>query len=181
MGLLDSLLGKKKKPGQQPHDMKPPPSMTADVERPRAEVLDLRDESKLPENAVLLGGQGRVEVRGEERRQEAFDRICGGKCEEGHLRRVFAILKPDFDNEYDKNAVEVHVDGEMVGYMAKESAAEYAPIAKLLHEKGKVGAARGFIKGGWRRGSDEGFYGIELELSSTEKLLKTRKITSLST
>lgn len=93
---------------------------------------------------------------------------------------MFAILQPEFDNPYDKNAVAVYVDGEMVGYMAKESAADYALVAKLLHNSGKVGAARAFIRGGWLRGGDEGFYGTELELSSTEVLLKSRKITSLT-
>ncbi|HVM34542.1 MAG TPA: HIRAN domain-containing protein [Actinomycetota bacterium] len=151
-----------------------------DAPRPRYEIVDARDESTLPPNVVLLGGQGRVEVKGESNYQDALDAICGGKCEAGHGRKVLAVLQPEPENPYDSNAIAIHVDGKLVGYMPKQAAAEYAPIAQLLASKGKVGAGRAFIKGGWRRADgDEGEYGIELELSPTEKLLKTRKITSL--
>lgn len=168
MGFLDRLFAKQSTPT--------PPAPPAQ----QREIVDDRDESKLPPEAVLLGGQGRVPVSGESYRQDAFDKICGGKCAEGHGRRVFAILQPEPDNAYDPNAVAVYVDDMQVGYMEKQVAADYAPVAKLLAEKGKVGAARAYIRGGWLRpDGDEGHYSIELELSSTEKLMKTRKITSL--
>lgn len=172
MGLLDKLLGKKESTALRVET-------TQLTEQPKREVVDARDEARLPTNAVLLGGQGRVEVKGESHYQDALSRVCGGKSSEGHLRKVLAILEPEFENPYDKNAIAVHVDGELVGYMAKESAADYAPIAKLLSDKGKIGAARAFIRGGWLRPNDEGHFGIELELSSTPELLKTRKITTL--
>ena len=60
--------------------------------------MDARDEESLPPNAVLLGGQGRVEVKGESLYQEALDRVCGGKCSEGDARKVLAILEPEFAN-----------------------------------------------------------------------------------
>ena len=172
MRLFDRLRGKR--------TIEVPVTIEAPPDRARPTVVDERDEASLPPNAVLLGGQGRVEVKGESHYQDALDRACGGKCSEGHARKVLVVLEPDFDSPYDENAIAVKVNGELVGYMAKEPAAEYAPIAKLLHEKGKVGAARAFIRGGWLRdGGDEGRFGIELELSSTPQLLKTRKITTL--
>lgn len=183
MGLFDALLGKKKTSREpQSNVLIPPPSMASgDADRPRREIIDARDESKLPPEAVLLGGQGRVDVSGESYRQEAFDKICGGKCAEGHGRKVYAVLQPEPENPYDPNAIAVYVDEMQVGYMAKDTAVDYAPIAKLLSEKGKIGVARAYIRGGWLRpGGNEGHYSIELELSSTEELLKTRKITSLS-
>lgn len=152
---------------------------TAPSDRPRAQVVDDRDEASLPAHAVLLGGQGRVEVKGESHYQDALNRVCGGKCPEGHARKVLAVLEPEPDNPYDANAVAVRVNGELVGYMARQPAADYAPIAKILSDKGKIGAARAFIRGGWLRDDDEGHFGIELELSPTPALLKTRKITSL--
>lgn len=172
MGLLNKLLGKKESTAARV-------DVTQLTEQPKREVVDVRDETRLPANAVLLGGQGRVEVKGESHYQDALGRVCGGKCPEGHLRKVLAILEPEFENPHDKNAIAVRVDGELVGYMAKESAADYAPIARLLSDKGKIGAARAFIRGGWLRPNDEGHFGIELELSSTAELLKTRKITTL--
>jgi hypothetical protein len=47
---------------------------------------------------------------------------------------VLAILQPDFENRNDRNAIEVFVDGGMVGFMNRQAAAEYAPIARLLAE-----------------------------------------------
>ena len=173
MSVFDRLRGRQHS-GTAPTTNVPTPA------RPRASIVDARDEESLPPNAVLLGGQGRVEVKGESFYQDALDRVCGGKCSEGHARKVLAVLQPEFANPYDKNAIAVRVDGQLVGYMAKELAADYAPIARLLDEKGKVGAARAFIRGGWvRPGGDEGHFGIELELSDTPELLKTRKITTL--
>ena len=67
----------------------------------------------------------------------------------------------------------IYVNGEQVGYIAKESAKSYGPLAKLLHDKSKVGAARAFIRGGWiREGGDQGHYGM----SPPEALIKTRKV-----
>jgi hypothetical protein len=150
------------------------------VGKVRRKAVDGRDQATLPANAVLLGGHGRVQVHGESFHQGELNAICGGKCPEGHRRKVLAILLPEPENPYDSNAVGVQVDGRMVGHIGRQGAAEYQPIAKLLTEKGKLGAARAFIAGGWiRPGGDEGHYGITLELSPTAELMKTRKITNL--
>jgi hypothetical protein len=92
---------------------------------------------------------------------------------------VYAALDWQPDNPYDKNAIAIRVDGEMVGHMAKESAAKYAPIVKIVRDAGKIAYARAFIRGGWSRQGDEGHYGIELELSTPEALMKTRKVQAL--
>jgi hypothetical protein len=146
---------------------------------PRLQTINGRDESSLPANAVLLGSQGRIDVRGESYYQVALNQVCGGKSPEGHSRKVLAILKHDPTNINDSNAVEIHVDGLMVGFMGRQAAAQYRPIADLLTQKGKIGAARAYIAGGWQKGADEGLYGITLELSSTEALMETRKIRGL--
>ena len=156
-----------------------PIHVEADAQRSRASVIDDRDESSLPGNAVLLGGQGRVEVKGESYYQAALDRVCGGKCGEGHARKVFALLEAETDNPHDANAVAVKVDGEIVGRLGRQDAATYAPLLRELAEKDKLPFARAFIRGGWRRsGGDEGHYGIELELSNVEVLMKSRKVTA---
>lgn len=172
MGFLDRLFGKKQtiqiviREGRD------------EADRPEVEVVDARGE--LPPDVVLLGGQGRVQVKGEAQCQDALDQICGGKCEAGHGVKVHAILVPQPDNPYDSNAVAVYVNDLRVGYMAKESAAEYQPVFKKLAEHNRRAAARAYISGGWRRSSgDEGHYGITLELSSVEVLMKSKKLTKL--
>jgi hypothetical protein len=70
------------------------------------------------EPLVLPSGKT-VQVVGESYYQDALDVICGGKCEEGHQLMCQAELRPEPDNEYDKHAVGVYVDGQKVGYAVK--------------------------------------------------------------
>lgn len=170
MGLIDRLFGRRDAS---------PQVVATEVARPRRQIVDARNDSDLPTNAVLLGGQGRVEVRGESHYQDALDEICGGKCEEGHGRKVYALLEAEPENPHDSGAIVVRVDGHKVGYVAREIASEYQPLMRLLVEKDKVAAVRAFIRGGWLDDEGEGHYGIELELSSVDALMKTRKVQAL--
>jgi hypothetical protein len=126
MGFLKKLFGNSVVDTPRTRASAPPPVRTRESsapppERKYSDVVDARDQSKLPEEAVLLGGQDRVEVRGESHYQDALDKVCGGRCEEGHKRKVYAALDWQPDNPYDKNAIAIRVDGEMVGHMVKET------------------------------------------------------------
>jgi hypothetical protein len=79
---------------------------------------------------VLLPGGKAVQVVGESYYQEALDAICGGKCEEGDQLMCQAELRPEPDNEYDKRAVGIYVDGRKVGHLSRADAK--ARQAKLL-------------------------------------------------
>jgi hypothetical protein len=113
---------------------------------------------------VLPGGKP-VQVVGEGFYQDAVDVICGGKCEEGHQLMCQAELRPEPDNEYDKRAVGVYVDGRKVGHLSREDAAGRQAKLIALRSQGKRPMCAGLISGGWFRGSgDEGHYGIRLDL-----------------
>ena len=170
MGLLSKLFGGKQK-SETPESRHP-------ERRPSTKRVDARGDE--PEDAVLLGSQGRISVVGESHYQDALDSVCGGKCEEGHGRKVYAELRLEPDNEFDPNAVGVLVDGQKVGHLSRQDAITYAPVLKVVTEAGKRPLARGFIRGGWKRpDGDEGSYGIELELSDVDVLLKSRKVAAL--
>ena len=66
------------------------------------------------EPLVLPGGET-VQVVGESYYQDALDAICGGKCDEGHHLMCEAELRPEPNNEYDRRAVGVYVEGRKVG------------------------------------------------------------------
>ena len=116
------------------------------------------------EPLVLPRGEA-VEVVGESYYQDALDAICGGKCEDGHRLMCQAELRPEPDNEYDKRAVGVYVDGRKVGHLSRADAkARQAKLLKL-HSQGKRPMCGALITGGWSRGpGDEGHYGIRLDL-----------------
>jgi hypothetical protein len=114
---------------------------------------------------LLLPGGRAVQVVGESYYQDALDAICGGKCEEGHQLMCRAELRPEPDNDYDKRAVGVYVDGRKVGHLSRADAKVRQSKLLALRSQGKRPMCGALISGGWFRGrGDEGHYGIRLDL-----------------
>ncbi|WP_156759578.1 HIRAN domain-containing protein [Microbacterium karelineae] len=86
----------------------------------------------------LMGSDGwpSVEVAGEFARIDALWRAIGRRPrvdEEIELESVAAELLPEPTNKYDSNAVMVLINGEHVGYLERENAADYhEPLAQLV-------------------------------------------------
>lgn len=68
-------------------------------------------------------------VRGESRFRPALRRLTGKQHPAGYLIPVEASLVREPANAYDSNAFRVEVGGELVGYLAREVAAQVAGIA----------------------------------------------------
>lgn len=73
---------------------------------------------------LYLEGDGSFEydIVGEASYQDALDRICGGKCEDGHEFEVAALLIEEPDNPADPNAVRAVISGATVGYLPRKDA-----------------------------------------------------------
>jgi hypothetical protein len=113
----------------------------------------------------MMPGGKVVLVVGESHYQFALDAICGGKCKEGHRHACYAELRPEPDNEYDKLAVGVYVDGRKVGHLSREDASARQARLLALRSQGKLPMCSALVTGGWRRGAgDEGYYGVRLDL-----------------
>lgn len=114
-----------------------------------------------------------VEVVGEGSYQDAIDRVAGGKTEDGaRLAEHTALLWPEPNNRYDKNAIAVKVDGRTVGYLSRENAVLYRPVIAWADAHGKKIACEARITGGWQRGrGDSGNYGVVLHLGSPGECL----------
>jgi HIRAN domain-containing protein len=94
--------------------------------------------------ATLYSGNDRLEVKGESFYQENLRRVV---AELG--RDLPALLVPEPDNEYDRNAVSVWAGGLKVGHLSREDAAVYQPaIARLIQQEGKPLAMKSRIFGG---------------------------------
>jgi len=116
--------------------------------------------------AVLLAGDETLEVVGESHRQEELWRIVGGLRADYVRFDVHAMLVPDLHNEFDPNAVEVRIDGILVGYLSREDAAHYRPgLLRLMQAHGgQLIALHGVICGGGpREDARIGFLGVFLD------------------
>jgi hypothetical protein len=106
-----------------------------------------------------------LNVVGESFYQDALDRICGGKDEDGHNKETSARLVPEPHNPHDKNAVAVCISGEVIGYLDKQRAKRYGDI---LHGS-VIEKCPALITGGWKRKgrgkNSEGHYGVKLDLN----------------
>jgi hypothetical protein len=81
---------------------------------------------------VDITGDDRVEVVGESFYRAALTRIAATA---GPSRVLSATLRPDPSNPYDRNAVRVEIDGELVGHVPRDLAGLIAgPIAELARE-----------------------------------------------
>jgi hypothetical protein len=116
--------------------------------------------------AVLLAGDETLEVVGESHRQDELWRIVGGLRADYVRFDVHAVLVPDPHNEFDPNAVEVRIDGVLVGYLSREDAGHYRPgLLRIMQTHGgQLIALHGVICGGGpREDARIGFLGVFLD------------------
>lgn len=116
---------------------------------------------------VTIGPSGDYdfEVVGESAYQEALDRICGGKTDDGHEWECTATLVEEPTNRHDPNAVKVTIDGHTVGYLSRPDAEAYRRALTLYGHTGKPVDVEAIILGGWERGRrGSGHYGVKLDM-----------------
>ncbi len=106
-----------------------------------------------------------VEVVGESNYQDALERICGGRTEDGHKLEVEARLKLEDDNPYDGKAVAVTIDHELVGYLSRNTARSFRKALAAVAPKASLATCSAIIVGGWEREDDDrGHFGVRLDL-----------------
>lgn len=115
---------------------------------------------------ITLGGDRLVEVVGESHHQDALLTISGGQRHYGGVElEAVAELVPDPDNPFDPDAVEVDIDGMVVGHLARDDARLLRPLVDDSLTRHGRATCRATIRGGWDRGRDEvGFFGVTLRL-----------------
>ena len=136
MGLLDRFIGRPSSP----------PAATASTVR-----------------AMLYGGRETLEVVGESHYQDALWQIVGGRRAEPVRHDIYALLVPNPENPYDANAIEVRIEGHLVGHLSREDAVLYRPgLLRLVQTHGLI-ALEGTIVGGGPRRDGIGFLGVFLD------------------
>jgi len=87
---------------------------------------------------LFLQGSGRFssEVVGESYYQDAFVAICGEPSLDGVNVQTTASLMHEPQNEHDRNAISVWVEGRKVGHLPREKAVDTASWWQVSTDKG---------------------------------------------
>ena len=85
------------------------------------------------------GGWPRVDVVGEKFHEDEIRRLFPGDFQSGSRQyEGFAHLIPEPDNPHDPNAIAIKVEGNLVGYLARELATRYVDVMKRLVARGSM-------------------------------------------
>lgn len=117
--------------------------------------------------------QAVVPVVGEASYQPALESVARGRNARGVLVPDHrAVVTPEPQNRYDRNAVVVTIEGRTVGYLSREDAVTYGPVVRGARNAGRVIACEARLIGGWDRGrGDRGSIGVILHLGSAAECL----------
>lgn len=122
------------------------------------------------EGTIQGPGEFACEVVGESKYQRHLEKIAGGRTEESAQLHKKAVLALEDDNQHDKDAVCVRIDGLRVGYLPRPMAKMYRK--RLAEQNAPIGhypighyLCEALIVGGWDRGEgDKGHFGVRLDL-----------------
>lgn len=126
-----------------------------------------RSETAANVSEVALPGTGTfpLSIVGESRYQHDLEAVCGGRTEEGADLTKSARLILEDTNPYDRNAVRVEIDGRTVGYLNRQDAKAYRQYLQRIRAGRAIGVCEAHIRGGWKRGDDQGHFGVFLDFA----------------
>ena len=115
--------------------------------------------------ATVYTGDETLEVVGESHHQDALWAIVGGRRPTRIRHEAYAVLLPDPDNDYDANAIEVRIDGQLVGHLSRNDAARYHPglLDLMGTSTNHLVALHAVIVGGGIRADGPGYLGVFLD------------------
>ena len=115
-------------------------------------------------DATLYDGEQTLEVVGESHHQDTLWALVGGRSADRIRYETYAVLIPDPSNQYDPNAIEVRIQGQLVGHLSRTDAARYhAGLLRLMQQStNQLVALRAVIAGGGVRGDGLGNLGVFL-------------------
>jgi hypothetical protein len=102
-------------------------------------------------DATLVEGSGRftVPIVGESYYQDELLRLSAGRCARGESVDFLALLMPEPDNKYDRNAVAIYCqDGDKIGHLSREMAEEYRDMIREYLGRDRLIACNAHTFGG---------------------------------
>ena len=110
---------------------------------------------------TFLRGNELVNVAGESHYQEALQELTGTNGTTEIRLDAEAVLVPEPANPHDPNAVMVHIDGRLVGYLPRSAAVAYGPMIAAVQARGRAAACEAMIAG---RSGETSALGVFLRL-----------------
>lgn len=129
---------------------------------------------------VLLGGRETLEVVGESFYQPTIWQ-CVGSDDGSPVRcSIEAVLVHEPTNPYDANAIQVLIDGGLVGHLSREDALAHLPgLLALVDVHGCAVALSGVVVGGAWHGDRRGMLGVFLDHEPADFGLGRRQATAI--
>ena len=116
-----------------------------------------------PGHIQWRAGSFPTEVVGESNYQRAIMAECGSHTRYGVEHECVATVRPDPNNRFDENAVEVLIGGQRVGFLNRQEAARMKEALAAVSLDSATCGAR--INGGWRTNKhDEAQFGVRLAI-----------------
>jgi hypothetical protein len=110
------------------------------------------------------------DIVGESYYQQELAEMCGGKCEGGHEKEVWALLVMQDDNPHDSHAVTVEMDTGIVGHLSRDDASRFRVAMQNMGMADCALKVPAKIVGGWiQANGDEGHFGVKLDLPITSR------------
>lgn len=78
---------------------------------------------------------------------------------------LIAVLVPEKNNPYDKNAVRVEIDRKTVGYLSRDDAVSFRGKLKRKSMTGQATKCKAYITGGHMKNGQKMSYGVELDFT----------------
>jgi hypothetical protein len=134
--------------------------------RPTSNTVDGWKVEPLRDDAV-------VQVVGEGSYQNNLLALAGKRGPDGPANTEFlAALVQEPKNRYDENAISIHIESRLVGYLSREDAIRYRPVADWARSREHVIVTDARLTGGWDRGrGDSGSIGVILRLGTPAETL----------
>ena len=126
-----------------------------------------RRATSQPKTMARLPGPGtfQLDIVGESHFQDNLEKLCRGRCEDGHDLEIEAMLIHDDENEHDDQAVAVFIDSKLVGHLGRKNARNFRAQLAAAGAAGVPAVCEAKIVGGWDRGEDDqGHFGVMLDL-----------------
>lgn len=122
---------------------------------------------------IRADGDHDLSVVGESNYWDALNTISEADMDGAVKRGQTATLRADPENAYDENAVQVVIDGRVVGYLSKAKAAKYQPVILRAAEAGFRFTCGAEIAGGWvADDGDTKDFGVTLTLATPAELTR---------
>jgi hypothetical protein len=95
----------------------------------------------------LVEGDSLVPVVGTSHYQPALVELSGRQGDEEIRIEKVAVLVPEPDNPYDPNAIAVHIDRQLVGYLSRDENRRWQDVLQTLATHDHQAAAEAMIAG----------------------------------